>query len=442
MDPRIAFFESLIRDKNSRILEFGPLNRPIAAKDRYPNSFTCDIRSTEEVKALYSGNDYLKATGISIDPETIVPVDYVAKGTYTEALEGVERFDCVIASHVLEHVEDLISALLDISNLLKPHGVFCIVYPDKRYCFDHFRTSASFRDAYGVYRNGGKVNSAMVLDFFYTVVPENNPFVFWNNEELIDRHLPTASFQDALDHYERSLKGERVDDVHYWPFTDLDFLQFLYDCTRAGLLPYRCVAFKPCARNDQQFMLALEYDPSVCEAPEGAEVLLRSWMKSALPDYYTAMEADRQETEQKLRQELSGQRVRGEALLGRVNLQEVQLSQMQETADSLRLGLEQATADRDRLAGELQHTAADRDRLTGQLQHAAEDRDRLAAELSTLRPQLEQADGDRVRLMAENRTLSAELAGMNSQYESISNSTIWRITGPLRRVLDRLKGRG
>ncbi len=287
MDVRIDFFDHLVQDPSSRILEFGPLNRPIAEKKKYPNSFTCDIRSTEDVKKLYSGNDYLTTTGIYVDPETIVPVDYVAHGSSTETFEGEERFDYVIASHVLEHVDDLIFTLRDIGNLLKPGGVFCVVYPDRRYCFDHFRTSASFRDAYRVFRNGTAENSAMVLDFFYSVIPENDPDVFWENRDLIRGHLPKAPFTYALDRYEKAVQGVRMDDIHYWPFTDMDFLKFLYDCTRAGLLPFRCMDFRPCIRGDQQFMLALAYDPSVCSDPLDAEAVLASWMEKALPDYYS-----------------------------------------------------------------------------------------------------------------------------------------------------------
>lgn len=179
MDPRIGFFQSLIQDRSKRILEIGPLNRPISDKRFYPNTFYCDIRSTEDIKKLYSDNDYLEKTGITVDPKTIVPIDFVLQGGYAETFRDVEKFDYVIASHVLEHMEDLIAALRDISTVIHPGGIFCVIYPDKRYCFDHFRTSASFRDIYNVFRNGPTANAPMVLDFYYSVIPENDPTIFW-----------------------------------------------------------------------------------------------------------------------------------------------------------------------------------------------------------------------------------------------------------------------
>lgn len=287
MDPRKEFFQSLIKDNTKRILELGPLNRPVAEKASYPNAFYCDIRSTEEVRALYSGNDYLAATGIEINMETIVPIDYVVKDGYSKSLSAVEKFDYVIASHVLEHVDDLIFALQDIAQLLKPGGIFCIVYPDKRYCFDHFRTSASFRDAYHVFRDGTKNNAPMVLDFYYSVIPENNPSLFWNQDGILNE-LPRASYENAVAHYERVLDGERMDDIHYWPFTDMDFLKFLYDCTRARLLPFRCISFCPCVKDGQQFMVALQLDPTTIGNPERALRDLRQCMGKALPDFYSA----------------------------------------------------------------------------------------------------------------------------------------------------------
>lgn len=307
MDPRIYFFQKLVEDRSKRILELGPLNRPIADKSIYPNVFYCDVRSTEDVRKLYSGNDYLEATGIMVNPETIVPIDYVIQESYEKTFENVEKFDYVIASHVLEHMENLIFALRDISTVLKPGGVFCIIYPDKRYCFDHFRNSASFRDAYNVFCNGTEENAPMVLDFYYSVVPENNPYVFWQKEGVL-RHLPTASFENAVKHYEQALEGIKMDDVHYWPFTDMDFLKFLYDCTRAKLIPFRCVSFWPCLQNGQQFMVALQYDKTVLSDPDKALQELMQMMEDVVPDYYSSVDIMKEKENENLRNIVDEQR--------------------------------------------------------------------------------------------------------------------------------------
>jgi len=384
-----------------RILELGPLNYPVAEKELYPNTFYCDIRSTEEVRALYSGNDYLAATGIEIDAESIIPIDYVVKGSYEESFANEEKFDCVIASHVLEHMDDLIFALRDISKILKPGGIFCIVYPDKRYCFDHFRTSASFRDAYHVFRQGEKNNASMVLDFFFSVIPENNPSLFWGGEGILNE-LPRAPFVNAVAHYEKALNGTRMEDVHYWPFTDMDFLKFLYDCTRAGLLPFRCISFQPCAENDQQFFIALQLDPATLENPERALKDLRQWMNRALPDFYSSREIKERVALRQLQDihipELSA------ALEQQRNVSEMQLIRIRELENTL-----------GKMEAQVRQQESD----------IRQKEEEIEAHITYIQ-QVEmevQADKDRI----------AELS-------TIEHSRVWRMTAPLRRFLDFVKG--
>ena len=50
-----------------------------------------------------------------------------------------ERFDLVLASHVLEHTTSLIDFLNECTPLLADNGVLALVVPDHRYCFDRFR---------------------------------------------------------------------------------------------------------------------------------------------------------------------------------------------------------------------------------------------------------------------------------------------------------------
>lgn len=242
--------------KDAQILEIGPLNRPLLQKSEYANLVYCDIRSTEEIKELYGGNKYLKTTGIQVDTSTIVDVDYVLVGGYMATFKE-EKFDYIVASHVLEHVEDLITVLQDIFAVLRPGGQFIIYYPDKCYCFDHFREGASFRDAYDVFQNKRPALARMVLDFFNSAIPENNPFVFWSAEGLSNL-LPQNETDSAIELYKEAQDGKIMDDVHYWPFSDGGFIKFLYDATRAGLLRYSCKAFYPTQENTQEFVVILQ----------------------------------------------------------------------------------------------------------------------------------------------------------------------------------------
>lgn len=247
----------LIPNSDMRILEIGPLNYPLVKKSEYPNVVYCDIRNTEQVKALYCGNNYLKATGITVDIDSIVDIDFVLDESYEKTFTDKPKFDYIVASHVLEHVQNLIFTLCDIATVLKPGGQFIIYYPDKRYCFDHFREEVSFRDVYEGHINQKSALSRLTFDFFNSAIKENDPVKFWKAENMHDL-LPTNDTQKALNFYREFSSDCFKDDVHYWPFSDAGFIKFLYDVTRAGIIKYSCKNFYPTLENTQQFLVILE----------------------------------------------------------------------------------------------------------------------------------------------------------------------------------------
>lgn len=254
MDFREYIRTNLIK-KNDRILEFGPLIRPIVSKKDHPNVFFADVRSTEDIKKLYTGNDYLEATGLTVDIDSVAEIDYVINKSYTETFKNEKKFDVVYLSHVIEHMPDIISFLKDVINILGKDGKLVLIYPDARYCFDHFRNGTTFIDAYDVYKNKS-INGKAVFDFTYNVVHENTPSFFWNGENIIDI-LPKNKFNDALQSYEKAFNNELPDDVHFWPFSDYQFVKFLYDMDRAGLLDFEISDFRETQQNNQEFMIVL-----------------------------------------------------------------------------------------------------------------------------------------------------------------------------------------
>lgn len=245
-----------ILSKNDRILEIGPLNRPIAKKNEFPNVAYADIRSTEDIKRLYTSNDYLESTGITIDINEIVDIDYVIKSSYKDTFKNAEKFDAVIVSHVIEHIPDLIGFFRDVARVLKKDGSLIIIYPDARYCFDHFRNGTSFIDAYEVFKKIKTGNASAVFDFTFNVIHENNSEFFWTSSDLLDK-LPKNDFEKSMNAYDRVLKGNLPDDVHFWPFSDYQFIKFLYDMNRAGLLEFNIEEFHETQIGMQEYMVVL-----------------------------------------------------------------------------------------------------------------------------------------------------------------------------------------
>ncbi len=106
-------------------LEIGALHRPFpvpaGARMRFADSF-----DTETLVRLWSPE---------VDGQTVVPVDLVTDAT---TLAGVEdrSFDFVIASHVVEHLEDPIRSVINLLRVVRPGGIVLILLPDRRHTFD------------------------------------------------------------------------------------------------------------------------------------------------------------------------------------------------------------------------------------------------------------------------------------------------------------------
>ena len=245
--------------KNKRIIEFGPLNRAIIKKDEFKNIYYSDIKSKKEIIDLYTGNEYLKNTGIEVDTGTIVDIDYVIKKDYKNTFKNIEKFDYAILSHVIEHMPDILFFFKDLENVLKDKGKVIIIYPDIRYCFDHFRNEASLRDAYATYTDGTSQNARLSFDFMLNVIKENNAYYLWNDLNISSR-INTNNQREAIETYENTKKGIFLDDVHYWSFSDYGFIKFLYEGKKLGLINYDLVEIYKTQPNTQEFMVILEYN--------------------------------------------------------------------------------------------------------------------------------------------------------------------------------------
>ncbi|MCF7992123.1 MAG: class I SAM-dependent methyltransferase, partial [Thiohalocapsa sp.] len=121
-------------------LEIGPSHAPVAPKREGFNVHVVDHLPAEELRRKYVGHD--------VDLDAIEAVDFIWRGEPLDATVGaVERYDWIIASHVIEHVPDVIGFLCSCEALLKDGGVLSLAVPDKRYCFDLFRWPSSTGDA-------------------------------------------------------------------------------------------------------------------------------------------------------------------------------------------------------------------------------------------------------------------------------------------------------
>ena len=122
-----------------RGVEIGPFYAPIAPRAGGWDTLVLDSYDGERLRDIARTHP---SDDIRSQVHAIEDVDVVWAGQPLDQLPTlVERgpFDYVIASHVIEHIPDLVTFLQGVGAVLAPDGVLCLAVPDSRYCFDVFR---------------------------------------------------------------------------------------------------------------------------------------------------------------------------------------------------------------------------------------------------------------------------------------------------------------
>ena len=182
-----------VRPSRQTGAEIGALNRPIVTRKMGQIRYI-DHDTTEALRAKYA------APGNQVDLHSIVEVDYVwGEKSLVELLAAEAPLDYVIASHVVEHVPNLIGWLSEIRAILKPDGILSLAIPDKRQCFDYHRSLTKTADVVEAHLHNRKAPSArQIFDHVASAVSFRGT-IAWEgavNEAELVAH---SSIDDAWD---------------------------------------------------------------------------------------------------------------------------------------------------------------------------------------------------------------------------------------------------
>jgi SAM-dependent methyltransferase len=145
-EREIGDFRAFIRKaiaKTTVSMEIGPSFAPILPKRDGYNVRVLDHDDQAGLVAKYTSH------GVAVSK--IEPVDFVWRGEKIGDLVN-ERFDAIVASHVIEHAPDFIQFLNDCSGILNPTGRIYLLIPDKRYCFDFLQPVSDVAKIMGDHR--------------------------------------------------------------------------------------------------------------------------------------------------------------------------------------------------------------------------------------------------------------------------------------------------
>jgi len=239
-------------------LEVGPLHQPIVGRPGAPVSYI-DHAGTQALRAKYAGDP-------AVDPAAIVDVDFVwGDRPLAEAVGEAAPFDYVVASHVIEHVPDLVGWLDEIAEVLGDGGVLSLAIPDKRYCFDARRGLTGIADVVEAHLLASRRPPLRaVFDFWSRIVAVDTAAV-WAGER---------GYDDVEDRLEEAFERTRVSagsdayaDVHVSTFTPDSFGAILHALARLDLLAFTVRAMSATAPGELEFFVMLEKLPAAL-APE------------------------------------------------------------------------------------------------------------------------------------------------------------------------------
>ena len=222
-------------------LEIGALCYPMVHRSDGPITYV-DHATAEALRATY-------ADDVSIRPQDIVEVDAVwGTQTLSDCLGGA-RVDYIMASHVAEHVPDLITWLAECRSVLKPGGQLRLALPDCRFSHDAKRAETRLSDLLAAYvLRVRKPQVRDVLDFRLLSATGIDGNAIFHGTARAEEAMPDVAFELAVETagWARDYPDHYFD-VHCLVAQPRGFARLMEQLARQGLLPLACAAMRDTA---------------------------------------------------------------------------------------------------------------------------------------------------------------------------------------------------
>ncbi len=220
-------------------LEIGPLADPVVRKSEGRVVYV-DHTDTESLRTTYRDNAL-------VEPADIVDVDAIwGDRTLAEALAPLlgdgARIDYVVASHVAEHVPDLVTWLAEVTDVLRPGGTLRLALPDRRFSFDALRGPTRLVDTLAAWVvRARKPQVRDVLDFRLHYAPDVRPFGIYDGTDRRDELVPAHSFDKVVEIAGWARDLDVYLDVHCTVAHPREWAELMAGLAELGLLRMACV---------------------------------------------------------------------------------------------------------------------------------------------------------------------------------------------------------
>ncbi len=229
-------------------LEIGPLDKPLVTREAGAIQYV-DYMSRDELIARHAG---------TCMPENIVEVDHVIspRNYLSDVIQ--EKFDYVIACHVIEHIPNMIGWLNDVHQILKDNGYLYLAVPDKRYTFDIARPVTPLSHILNDFHQN--VTTADFAHVFEHIYLKRNITAgdVWNNKAQSKINTERFTAHDAYRRTTHEMEPGKYPDVHCHVFTSQDFMSIIKMLIDLHLIAYAIRSFEDVKRPYNEFIIILQ----------------------------------------------------------------------------------------------------------------------------------------------------------------------------------------
>jgi hypothetical protein len=269
-------------------IEIGALDKPLLSPTS-PGAFFVDHLDTPSLRQKYAAHD-------DVNLDNLVHVNGVwGEKSLAETVAAVAPVDSLVASHVIEHVPDMVNFLQEVATVLKPAGDLRLAIPDRRYTFDLLRTETVLADVLAAHLVRARIPQVQqLIDHVENVVPVNCHQLWegtFDRTAMVKFHDPSEIERLALD----VLDNRNYHDVHCWVFTPVTFTQLMTRLAELGYHGFRCVKLFDTERYTNEFIVIARLAADKAEA-------IASW-RAAHEELASA--ADRDEEIERLRAQVA-----------------------------------------------------------------------------------------------------------------------------------------
>ena len=239
---RSAWLQQGLDSRTMTGIEIGPWFSPVVPRADGWNTVVVDFSTSEELRerARSHTSDVIRALG-----EKIEDVDVVWSGeSLVEDLlsRQPQGYDFLVASHVFEHLPDLIGFFRQLERIIKPGGVVSLAMPDRRICFDYFKPLTMTDDLLAAHREGRTRHTPETIFQAEAYQGWLNGNAAWSRTDIPDvkpvSTLRAAYAQYLLDVASSQLEHPPYVDAHVWIFVPANFSLVILELNVLGLIDF------------------------------------------------------------------------------------------------------------------------------------------------------------------------------------------------------------